>query len=277
LQQWLVHQLEKVLLAETHQHPIGEHAHRGVALDIGNQRLLAECVGDTELGKLQAGAARDMARRRLLEVVGTAQAAESRELRLVIREWYARRVQLDAWRPRYRQKVDALIRHYVEAEDSPLVKLAASTRKAIQELGSKPVAAVTRSDVMRVADGLKPGAAEQFMAIGSAFYNDAFDRGVEVVNPFRNRLRVTGGRRVRHRTLSDGEILTLWRALEGEGEPALTCFLLLVYTGCRRREATGMLWQEIDLEQGTGRSRRSGGKRAGRTRGPSSSLCIRMS
>jgi integrase len=201
--------------------------------------------------QLSTIAARDMARRRLLEVVGTAQAAESRELRLVIREWYERKVQLDAWRPRYRHKVDALIRLYIEGEESPLVKLSASTRKAIEELGAKPVAAVTRSDVMRVADGLKPGAAEQWMAVGSAFYNDAFDRGVEVVNPFRNRLRVTGGRRVRHRTLTDAEILTLWRAIEAEGEPALTCLMVLVYTGCRRREATGMQWEELDLEAAT--------------------------
>lgn len=40
---------------------------------------------------------------------------------------------------------------------------------------------------MRVVDGLKPGAAEQFMAVGSSFYNDALECGVECVSPFPNR------------------------------------------------------------------------------------------
>lgn len=201
--------------------------------------------------QLSTAAARDLARRRLLEVLGTTESAETRPLRLVMREWFERKVAMDAWRPKYRQKVDALIRHYAEGEPSPLVKLSESTRKAIEALGERPVATVSRADVMRVVDGLKPGAAEQFMAVGSSFYNDAFERGVECVNPFRNRLRVTGGRRVRHRTLTDVEISLLWRALEEEGDPALTCFAVLVYTGCRRREATGMRWDEVVFEAGT--------------------------
>ncbi len=201
--------------------------------------------------QLGTAAARDLARRRLLEVLGTSESAETRPLRLVMREWYERKVAVDAWRPRYRQKVDALIRHFVEGEPSPHVKLAEGTRKAIDALGARPVAAVSRAEIMRVVDGLKPGAAEQFMAIGSSFYNDSLERGVECANPFRNRLRVTGGRRVRHRTLTDTEIAVLWRALQEEGDPALTCFAVLVYTGCRRREATGMRWSEVDLEAAT--------------------------
>ena len=137
--------------------------------------------------QLSSAAARDLARRRLLEVIGTSESSETRPLRIVMREWFDRKITLDAWRPRYRQKVDALIRLYVEGEASPLVKLAESTSKAIESLGGRPVAAVSRADVMRVVDGLKPGAAEQFMVVGSSFYNDAFERGVECVNPFRNR------------------------------------------------------------------------------------------
>lgn len=57
---------------------------------------------------------------------------------------------------------------------------------------------------------------------------------------------------MRHRTLTDTEVSALWRALEEEGDPALTCFAVLVYTGCRRRgEATGMRWDEIDLDAAT--------------------------
>jgi integrase len=201
--------------------------------------------------QLSAVPARDLARKRLAEVLAYAEAAESRELRVVVRQWFERKTETATWRPRYRAKVDALVRHYIEGEESPFVKLNASTRKAIEDLGHRPVGKVTRSDVVRVADGIKRGAAEQFMAIVSSFYNDMLDRGVEVANPARNRLRLLGGRRVRHRTLTDAEILKLWRALEEEGDPALAVFTVLAFTGTRRREATQMRHSELDLEAAT--------------------------
>jgi integrase len=201
--------------------------------------------------QLTAVKARDLARKRLGEVLAYTEAAESRELRVVTREWFERKTETAAWRPRYRAKVDALIRHYIEGEDSPFVKLSAGTRKAIEELGHRSVGKVTRSDVVRVVDGIKPGAGEQFMAIVSSFYNDMLDRGVEISNPARNRLRLLGGRRVRHRTLTDAEVLKLWRALQEEGDPARTAFAVLAFTGCRRREATQMRHSELDLEGAT--------------------------
>jgi integrase len=201
--------------------------------------------------QLLTAAARDLARKRLTEVLGNSEATEARPLRVVVREWFERKSELGAWRPRYRIKVNALIAHFIEGEESVRIKLSANTRKAIEDLGNKPVGAVTRSDVMKVADGLKPGAAEQWMAVGSMYYNDAFDRGVEVVNPFKNRLRVTGGRRVRHRVLTDSEVQILWQAMREEGDPALTAFMVLVYTGVRRRESTGMRWEELDLDAAT--------------------------
>src|SRR5205807_3570237 len=121
----------------------------------------------------------------------------------------------------------------------------------IEALGHKPVGSVTRSDVLQVVDGIKRGAADQFMAVLSCFYNDAFDRGVEIPNPARNRLRVTGGRRVRTRTLTEQEFVTIWRAFEAEGDPAFGAFALLAFTGARRREATQARWSEINLEAAT--------------------------
>jgi integrase len=201
--------------------------------------------------QLSTIAARDLARKRLLEVIGTTESAEARPLRVVIREWFNRNVELDSWRPRYRYKVDALIRLYVEGEASERVRLSAATRKAIEKLGGQPVGAVKRLDVMTVVDGIKPGTADQFLAVVSKFYNDMLDRGVECPNPARNRLRVTGGRRIRHRKLTDGELIALAKAVEKEGDPAHTCFNVLLYTGCRRKEATGMRWEELDLDAAT--------------------------
>jgi integrase len=201
--------------------------------------------------QLLTAVARDLARKRLTEVLGNSEATEARPLRVVIREWYERKSELGAWRPRYRVKVNALIAHFIEGEESVRIKLSVNTRKAIEDIGNKPVGAVTRSDVMRVADGIKRGAADQLLAVISSFYNDQLDRGVECPNPARNRLRVTGGRRVRHRTLTDAETVKLWSALKAEGDPALTCFMVLAYTGCRRKEATQMHWEEIDLDAAT--------------------------
>ena len=201
--------------------------------------------------ELPAVKAREAARARLAEVATASATLGGQPLRIAMRGWYERQSEVSTWRPRYRAKVDAIIRTYIEGDDNPLVRLTPAARKAVEDLGRKPVTAVTRSDVLRVVDNIKRGTADQLMAMVSAFYNWSYDRGVEVVNPARNRLRVTGGRRVRHRTLTEAEARTLWRALEAEGEPALTCFAVLVFTGCRRREATGMRWAELDLDSGT--------------------------
>jgi len=200
---------------------------------------------------LSVARAREMARTRLGEVVATQGAAGGEPLRLAIRRWYERQTEINSWRPRYRSKVDSIISTYFEGLDNPRVKLTAAAKLAITELGQKPVSSVTRSDAMRVINAIKPGIAEQVMAIGSSFYNAALEQGVECLNPYRNRLRVTGGRNVRSRALTEMEFLTLWRALEAEGDPALGAFAILAYTGCRRREITQLRWSEVDLDAAT--------------------------
>lgn len=195
--------------------------------------------------------ARKVARERLLQVVAPKEGTAGIPLRLAVRNWYERQVELDKWVPRYRKKVDALIRHFVEGEISDRVKVSAPTRAAITKLGDKPVAEVKRAEVLAVVDGIKRGAADQLMAVLSKFFNDQFDRGIEIPNPAKNRLRVTGGRRVRSHTLTDAELVTIWRALESEGDPASGAFALLAYTGARRREVAHMRWSEVDLTAGT--------------------------
>lgn len=194
---------------------------------------------------------RQLARKRLSTAVAMKGVAGSQELRVAMRAWFERKSETAKWRPRYRSKVDATIKTYIEGEESSRVRLTPTARAAVEAIGAKSVATVTRADVLLLADSIKRGAADQLMAFISAFFNDMFDRGVEVPNPARNRLRVTGGRRVRSRILSDTEYLTLWRALEGEGDPALTCFAVLAFTGCRRREATQMRWSEVNLDAAT--------------------------
>lgn len=195
--------------------------------------------------------ARDLARLKLSEALGSRQSGGDVPLHLALRAWYERESMRTRWRPRYRAKIDSIISVYVEGVDNPRVKLTPTARRAIETLGKRSTAAVSRSDVLAVADHIKPGAAEQFMAVLSSFFNDAYEREIVTGNPARNRLRVTGGRRVRHRTPTDAEFLKLWRAFKKEGDPAFGAFAVLAYTGTRRREVTQMRWTELDLDAAT--------------------------
>ncbi|MBX5462972.1 MAG: site-specific integrase [Steroidobacteraceae bacterium] len=195
--------------------------------------------------------ARHRARARLAEVLAAKETGGDVPLRLAIRSWYEQQSTRGSWRPRYRVKVDAIISTYVEGIENPRVKLSKRAAAGIEALGKKAVGAVTRSDVLAVADHIKPGTAEQFMAVLSSFFNYAYERGWVTGNPARNRLRVTGGRRVRNRVPTDDEFLALWRAFEKEGDPAFGAFALLAFTGARRREVTQARWSEFDLDAAT--------------------------
>ncbi len=194
--------------------------------------------------------ARDVARARLSKVTHLAKHGSGTALHAAMRTWHENVSATGKWRPRYAEKVAGIISTYVEGVESARVALSPAARTAVEALGSTPVAAVRRADVMAVADSIKPGAAEQFMAILSSFFNWAYEREWVESNPARNRLRVTGGRRVRHRRLTDAEMLKLWQTFEAEGDPAFGAFQLLVLTGARRREVTGMQWAELGLEAG---------------------------
>lgn len=208
--------------------------------------------------------ARSRARARLSEVLGAKEKGADVPLRLAIRQWYEQQSTRGNWRPRYRVKVDSIISTYIEGIENPRVRLSKRALAGIENLAKKGVGAVTRSDVLAVADHIKPGSAEQFMAIGSSFYGWAFEREWCIGNPFRNRLRVTGGRRVRHRKFTDTEFLELWHAFAAEADPAFGAFALLAFTGARRREVTSMRWNEVNVEAATWtlppERRKTGGK-----------------
>jgi len=220
--------------------------------------------GARKYPQILANEARELARGYLVEYLGVTAAGADVSLRLAMRAWYERQLQLKVWRPRYAEKVNQITSHYIEGPASPRLKLTPAAVAAIDHLGRLPVAAVKRADVMRLIHAVKPGTGSEIMAIGSSYYGTALEEGVDCQNPFRNRLKVTGGRRVRHRRLSDAEFLKLYRAIERDGDPACACFLLLALTGCRRREITQLRWSEVDLDQATitlPASRRKNGRR----------------
>lgn len=194
--------------------------------------------------------ARTLARNELGRVAARDVEGGATPLREAARLWFER-VSAD-WRPRYRQKVDRILAMYLEGLASDRVTLTPTAIAAIAELGSRPIGAVRRTEVLRVADAIPRGAAEQFLAVLSSCFNWCSEREwIEHRNPARNRLRVTGGRRERNRSLTDDELVRIWRTFQAEGDPYFGAFQLLVLTGARRREVTGAEWREIDLEAGT--------------------------
>lgn len=77
-----------------------------------------------------------------------------------MRAWFERKSESATWRPRYRAQVDATRRRYIEGEGNTRVHLTPTVMTVIGELGHKPVASINRSDLLRVADGIRRGAAD---------------------------------------------------------------------------------------------------------------------
>jgi hypothetical protein len=87
----------------------------------------------------------DLARQRLGEVLGVGSHGGSASLRLAMRAWFARQAGLNVWRPRYAEKVDSIIRSYVEGEPTARTKLSPAALAATVALGGKAVTQVTRA------------------------------------------------------------------------------------------------------------------------------------
>lgn len=195
--------------------------------------------------------ARDLARSELFAKATGKGVTTGTALRVAMRAWCTRELQLGSWRPSFARKVDSLIRTYIEGEPSSRLKLTPAALEAIHDLGRRSIDTVTRKSLMDVVDLVTPTSAESLMAVVCMFYNSQVDRGLAVANPARNRLKVTGGRRIRDRRLEVAEFRTLWQAFQGEGGPAATAFAVLAFTGSRRREVTQMRWGELNLDAAT--------------------------
>lgn len=192
--------------------------------------------------------ARDAARSQLADSIQQTATGGDAKLATAMREWYRINTGRRAWSPRYTDKVDGIIRLYIEGLGSERVTLKPALQTAVERLGAKAVADVRAPDVLTVADKLPQGRSQDVMAIVSSFYGYAMEREWAVGNPARNRLRKTGGRMIRRRLLSEGEFRALWKAFDEEGGPTAAAFKVLAYTGARREMVTQMRWAELNLE-----------------------------
>jgi integrase len=82
----------------------------------------------------------------------------------------------------------------------------------------------------------------------SALYAWAMGEGLAEANPVVGTTKPKDST-PRERTLSDAEIVALWRAA-GEAGAFGKIVKLLILTGCRRMEICGLRWSEIDMDNG---------------------------
>jgi len=120
--------------------------------------------------------------------------------------------------------------------------------------GARPIATITRRDVIELIDGISGrGAriqANRVQARLRAMFNWAVEKGRLDVSPMEG-MKLTTKERPRDRALSDSEIRWLWAAIDEVGWPFGGLTKLLLLTAQRRDEVAGMEWSEIDLDKRT--------------------------
>jgi integrase len=121
-------------------------------------------------------------------------------------------------------------------------------------LYSRQIDAIKRADVVRVLDLIiangTPTRANRALAAFKKLMNWCVDRGVIEHSPVVH-LRMPSKEVVRERVLTADELRLCWTEAEREGYPFAPCVQLLMLTGQRRGEVSGMRWSELDLENAT--------------------------
>jgi len=111
---------------------------------------------------------------------------------------------------------------------------------------------IAKADVHALLDGIvdrgAPVQANRTHAWLKIMCNFAVQRGLIEVSPITG-IKAPGGQETpRDRILADSELRALWGAADALEQPYRGVVQLLVLTGQRRGEVSGLTWREIDLE-----------------------------
>jgi integrase len=154
--------------------------------------------------------------------------------------------------------VQAICDRYLAAKDGGGKLRTIADRKAAFErlvypvIGAVPIGALKRSQIVTLLDKVQGRSGDRMADITLAYLRKALNWHAGRVDDFNSPIvkgmgRYNGKEQARLRTLSDDEIRKLWAATTPDRKNpfhALVRFLLL--TGCRRNEARGLAWGEID-------------------------------
>ncbi|MBO6676588.1 MAG: tyrosine-type recombinase/integrase [Rhizobiales bacterium] len=118
-------------------------------------------------------------------------------------------------------------------------------------LFSRPIDQIRRAEIHRVLDTIiadgAPTRANRALAAIKKLMNWCIDRGIIETSPVAA-LRPPTKEVARERVLSDRELVTCYRMAELEGFPFAPCVQMMMLTGQRRGEVSGMRWSELDLD-----------------------------
>lgn len=133
-------------------------------------------------------------------------------------------------------------------------------RELLPRWGHRKAGEIGRRDVIELVDAIAArksakspdGAgvqANRTLALISKMYGFGVDKAIVESNPAYKVPR-PGAEHQRDRVLGEGEIKTLWRALDGEKPQTAAIFRLALLTAQRRGEICGLRWDELDLDAG---------------------------
>jgi hypothetical protein len=127
-------------------------------------------------------------------------------------------------------------------------------RNVLPKWRSRPIASISRRDVVDLIDGVIARGAEvqanRTLARLRALFNWAIEKDRVAASPVA-RMKLPTQEQARDRVLSDDELRWLWQGSDEIGWPFGPLVKLLLLTAQRRDEVAGMEWPEIDLVKRT--------------------------
>ena len=155
-------------------------------------------------------------------------------------------------------RFDAVVKDFVERHCVQHNR--ASTARETQRLlskhfvkawGQRDIRDIRQADIYAVIDGLvkdgTPSEANHALGVVKTLFAWSTDRDMLTVDPS-VKVKKPAKQGKRSRTLSEGELKRLWRALPAEGFPFGHLVQLLILTAQRRGEVAQMQWPQLDFE-----------------------------
>lgn len=154
-----------------------------------------------------------------------------------------------------RQTLGDIVPQFIALYAKPNTKDWKGTQNVLRKfegLYKKPIDEIKRGDIVRVLDGIvangTPTRANRALAAIKKLMNWCVDRDMLEASPVAS-LRPPTKETARDRVLSNNELKTIWHTAHDEGFPFAQFVQLLMLTGQRRGEVSGMRWSEIDLDE----------------------------
>lgn len=145
------------------------------------------------------------------------------------------------------------IERRIAGKDSAKLKASIIRRRFVTAWGERDMATLGREDVAAVLDAIidegHPAAAWNALRTIRPLFAYAVERGLIQVNPAA-KVRPDAEELSRDRTLTDAELIEVWRAAGELAYPFGSMVRLLVLTGQRRNEVAGMRFAELSLGVG---------------------------